>query len=422
MEGILFFALAGVSIFLVVKAVVRSPRPAKKPEPFIPPAAPPSPFPAPVFHEDPSFLEQKIRLESEREFVFKLNEKLSLSPDKSAGASNLVEDVRSFLGVEASVLFLYNAASGFLEAESAAGLSRERCKGLFFREGESICGEVARTRQPLMVNDLSTNSFYSALNGEAYLKHSFVSAPLVFQGELIGVLTAAEKVSGSPFRDTDLSFLMNAARVGAIAFKNSRLREQMQRDYINTITTLALLIDARDSYTKRHSENVTRYAVEICKALRFTSAQVELVRRAGLLHDIGKIGIRDSVLLKPGKLNDEEFGIIKTHAPRGAEIVATLPALREIALLVRHHHERYDGKGYPDGKKGEEIEMGARILAVADTFDAMTTDRPYRKAMTLAETRAELSRCKGGQFDPAIVDCFLTVLDANPGILSQAGC
>jgi len=421
MEGILFFALAGAAIFLVVKAVVSS-RPAKRPEPFVPPAAPPSPFPAPVFHEDPSFLEQKIRLESEREFVFKLNEKLSLSPDKTAEAVNLVEDVRSFLGVEAGVLFLYNTASGFLEAEAVAGISRERCKGLFFREGESICGEVARTRQPLLVNDLATNSFYSTLNGEAYLKHSFISAPLVFQGELIGVLTAAEKVSGAPFRDTDLSFLMNAARVGAIAFKNSRLREQMQRDYINTITTLALLIDARDSYTKRHSENVTRYAVEICKALKFAPAQVELVRRAGLLHDIGKIGIRDSVLLKPGKLNDEEFEIIKTHAPRGAEIVATLPALREIALLVRHHHERYDGKGYPDGKKGEEIEMGARILAVADTFDAMTTDRPYRKAMTLAETRAELSRCKGGQFDPAIVDCFLTVLDANPGILSQAGC
>ena len=134
------------------------------------------------------------------------------------------------------------------------------------------------------------------------------------------------------------------------------------------------------------------------------------------MHDIGKIGIRDDILLKPGKLTDEEFEQIKTHPAKSQEIVGSLPFLEEVSLLVRYHHERYDGRGYPDGKSGEDIELGSRILAVSDSFDAMTTDRPYRRRLPLDQAKAELLRCKLTQFDPKIVDYFIAILENNPAI------
>lgn len=363
-----------------------------------------------------SSLEEKIKLEEERNFIFKLNEKLCLAPDVHSIARYIVEDVIQFLSVESCVLFLYDPSKHVVFSEAAAG-GRGEIKAMVFGKGESVTGEVAKSRQPLLINDLAANSFYNGLNKEEYLRNSFVSVPLIFKDELIGVINAANKRSGTSFRESDLVFLLNVSRVGAIAVKNCRLVEQLKKEYLDTITTLALLIDARDQYTNRHSENVTRYAVAMAEELKLDAEQIELIKRASLLHDIGKIAIRDSVLLKPGKLTDEEFEQIKAHAQKGADIVAHLPALHQISFLVRHHHEKFDGRGYPDGKKGTEIELGARIMAVADSFDAMTTDRPYRKGMALQDASAELVRCKGSQFDPAIVDCFISVLQRDPGLL-----
>jgi putative nucleotidyltransferase with HDIG domain len=211
--------------------------------------------------------------------------------------------------------------------------------------------------------------------------------------------------------------LINVARIAAIAFQDSRLHEQIQEDYLKTMMTLAVILDARDPYTKRHSENVTRYSVAIAREMGFGSAQIETIRRSSLLHDIGKIGIRDDILLKPGKLSPEEFEQIKIHPLKSQEIVSSLPFLKEVALLVRHHHERFDGKGYPDGKSGEDIELGARIMAVSDSFDAMTTDRPYRKKLPLDQAVNELINCKGTQFDPKVVEHFISILKSNPKIV-----
>lgn len=421
MSILLFVVFTGLLLVILTFVIIRkrSGKRSSRPVPPTPPPLPADPIPvAPAaVVQDLTAFEQKMRLEEEREFVFKLNERLSLSPDAASVARDIVNEARSFLSADTCVLFMYDARSGLLKAEAGEGVDETQFLSLAFNKGESIAGEVARTMQPVLVNGLDQNSFYSTINREHYLKRCVLGVPLVFRDELIGVISVADKKSGSPFRPSDQQFLLNVARVGAIAFKNCRLVAQMQQEYLNTITTLALLIDARDAYTKRHSENVTRYSVEIAKEMGFPADHQELIRRAGLLHDIGKIGIRDSILLKPGKLTDEEFEQIKSHAPRGADIVATLPSLQQISFLVRHHHERYDGRGYPDGKKGNEIEVGARILAVADSFDAMTTDRPYRKALTLKQATDELVKCKGGQFDPLIVDCFIRILEKDPGLL-----
>jgi len=361
-------------------------------------------------------LEEKMWYEEELSFLFKLNEKMSLALERSAIAGQLVEEVRRFMNTGNCVLFLADENTGDLRIEAASGARSESLKDFIIFKGESITGNVLSSKEPLLVNDLKTNSYYNSINQESYLGNAFVSVPLLIKGIAIGALNVTAKKTGAFFTAKDEELLINVARMGAVAFNNLRLHEQIQEDYLKTITTLAVILDARDPYTKRHSENVTRYSVAIAKGMGFSFAQVEEIRRAALLHDIGKIAIRDDVLLKPGKLTAEEFEQIKIHPVKGQEIVMSLPFLKEVSALVRHHHERYDGKGYPDGKSGEDIELGSRIMAVSDSFDAMTTDRPYRKRLSTDTAKAELIRCRLTQFDPKVVDSFIAILEANPAI------
>lgn len=361
--------------------------------------------------------EERIRLREEISFIFKLNEKLSLALKRASIAQYILEDVQRFLNTSTCVLLLYDEKRKGLSVEYVIGPEADALKDFFLLRGESISGAVMNAREPVMVNDLENNFYYKSINKENYLKNSFISAPLLLKDEVIGVLNIANKKSDHPFTQGDLEFLLNVARVGAIAFKNARLHEQIQEDYLKTMVALALIIDARDPYTERHSQNVTRYSLAIAQEMALNLKQTEVLRRAALVHDIGKIGVRDNVLMKPGRFTPEEFEQIKIHSVKGEEIVSSLPFLKEVSVLVRHHHERYDGEGYPDGKIGEGIELGSRILAVADAFDAMTTDRPYRKKLTLEEAKEKLKRNKFIQFDPQIVEYFLKALDKNPGIL-----
>ncbi len=178
--------------------------------------------------------------------------------------------------------------------------------------------------------------------------------------------------------------------------------------HLETIQALALALDAKDPHTRGHSERVAKYAVEIGRELKLSENDLEMLHYAGILHDIGKIGISDTVLNKVGKLTEEEFKLIQMHTEIGDRVVRPVTFLRGVAQVIRHHHERYDGRGYPDRIKGEEIPLGARIMAVADAFDAMTYDRVYRAGMSKEEAVNELIRGKGTQFDPAIVDVFVS--------------
>lgn len=365
----------------------------------------------------PSLTEDKLWYEEEAVFFFRFNEKVYLVLEKEKICHCMLEEVHNFFNANDSALLLLNQNTGDLTVECALGSQADITKNLSLSRGQSISGLVIEKREPLLINDLQNYNYYYALNKEEYLKNSFISVPLIFKDETIGALNVANKKSNKPFTNRDLEFLLNVARIGAIALKNSALHIEVQEGYLKTITTLAMIIDARDHYTQRHSENVTRYAVAIAREMGLNPGQIGIIKNAGLLHDIGKIGIRDDVLLKPGKLTVEEFNQIKSHPVIGAEIVSSLPFLKDVSCLVRHHHERFDGNGYPDGKTGEGIELGSRILAVADTFDALTTDRPYRKRLSLEVSREELIRNKFTQFDPAVVEFFLRVLEKSPGIV-----
>lgn len=185
--------------------------------------------------------------------------------------------------------------------------------------------------------------------------------------------------------------------------------KKIRASFFNAITALAYALEAKDIYTSGHSQRVTEISVAIARELGMPQDSIDEIRLAGLVHDIGKIGIKESVLNKPASLTDEEFEHIKSHCEAGEHILTPIVEDEEILKVVRHHHERYDGTGYPDGLRGEQIPLGARILTVADTFDAMTSERPYRAAMSDEAACAEIERCKGTQFAPEVADAFLRI-------------
>jgi putative nucleotidyltransferase with HDIG domain len=181
--------------------------------------------------------------------------------------------------------------------------------------------------------------------------------------------------------------------------------------FLNTISVLANTVELRDEYTGGHTTRVTNYSVLLAHKLNLSAKDVDLIHLGTPLHDIGKIGIRDSILRKPGPLTAEEFQIMKTHTVKGVAILETIPAMAPAIPLVRSHHERWDGKGYPDGLSGKDIPRLARIVAVADTFDAMTSDRPYRAGMPPRKAFKEVENQAGLQFDPECAAAFLKMQD-----------
>lgn len=191
----------------------------------------------------------------------------------------------------------------------------------------------------------------------------------------------------------------------------SESNERLERAYLDMVQTLRYTVEAKDTYTRGHSDRVSEYSVLIGEKLGLPEDQIKTLRIGGLFHDIGKIGIPDSILLKPDKLSDDEYSQIKNHPSIGAHILGSAEIFKDIIPVVKHHHERYDGNGYPSRLKGEEIPYIARIAAVADTFDAMTSRRSYRGPIDIEHVKEEIKRCEGTQFDPQIAEVFLDILN-----------
>lgn len=201
-------------------------------------------------------------------------------------------------------------------------------------------------------------------------------------------------------------------RIEESAKNLTRLYEDLRSTYMRTIKALAQAIDARDHYTHSHSENVARYAVAITNEMHLSREDIEIIREACELHDLGKIGIQDSILIKPSELNPQEWKLMKQHPLTGAQILEPLTFLRGVVELIRQHHEHYDGSGYPAGLKGEKILLGARIIHLADAYEAMSSSRSYRKApFSKKEAILEITKHSGTQFDSKVVEAFLKIAD-----------
>jgi HD-GYP domain-containing protein (c-di-GMP phosphodiesterase class II) len=313
------------------------------------------------------------------------------------------------MGAEVGSLLLVDEQKHQLYFEVALGDREEEIKKITLNLGEGIAGWVAENGKPLIVNDPEKERrFFKGVDERTDFKtRNLICVPVKVKEKVIGVLEAINKKKGEEFDQEDLSLFTSLADQVAIALDNSRLYQELEEMFFQTAESLADAIEKRDPYTGGHTQRVTLYCSAIAKYLRLSPMERKWLKMASVLHDIGKIGIADQILRKPSRLTSEEYNMIKRHSDMGVEIIEHIRQLREIIPGVKYHHEMMDGKGYPDGLRGENIPLAAKIVAVADTYDAMTTDRPYRKALEKETAIEELKKCSGTQFDSEVVEAFI---------------
>ena len=334
-------------------------------------------------------------------------------------AKLIVINATRLLRTEIGSLMLIDKETNMLEIVAARGLPEEVVNNTHIPIGKGIAGKVAEEGEPILCEDVETDKRFFRESNEKYTSKSFVSVPLKVQNRVIGVLNVNNKESRQKFDEKDLRLLTILADQSAMTIENAELYKHMQDTYLGTIQTLARAIDAKDPYTKGHSDRVTRYAVKIAKEMNLSGSTIRNIEYSALIHDIGKIGIQEAILTKKGKLSGTEYEIVKMHPLIGESIITPVKFLNGIAPLILYHHEHFNGKGYLEGLRGEAIPLGARIISVADAFDAMTSDRPYRKALTKEEARKELEKASGKKFDPRVIKAFLRLLDR--GELEEEG-
>ncbi|MBI4559259.1 MAG: HD domain-containing protein [Candidatus Hydrogenedentes bacterium] len=276
---------------------------------------------------------------------------------------------------------------------------------------KTIVRRAFEARDAIITYNAADDSRFGA--GASIIAQNIASAmctPLLHQDETLGVIYLDTRGTTNAFSQGDLELLVAFAGPAAIAIKNAQYLAKLEQAYQDTLIVLANAIELRDHYTVGHTWRVTNFALEIARQLGWSDEQQKICQMGGVLHDVGKIAIDDAILRKPGKLTDEEYAKMKVHPERGARLMRDIEFLVPLIPYALYHHERYDGRGYPYGLKGEDIPLEGRLLAVADTFDAMTSNRPYRKGLDPEIAIAEVIKGKGTQFDPvcadAMVECY----------------
>ncbi len=304
------------------------------------------------------------------------------------------------LQAEIGHLLLLDKERGELNLEYSKGLPVMEPRGQStFPVGSGLAGWVASNKKPLLVKDFASQDTFPAISSMGYERYTSISAPIMIREELIGVISLINRKSGLPFTEDEKTLLATIASETAMAIHNTLLLEKIQKNYFSMIQSLIVAVESKDVYTRGHSERVTRYSVLIAEQMGLTLEQLEIVQQAAVLHDIGKITIELSILNKPSALDIDEFDKIKLHPLIGYRILEPIDFDERIKFAVLQHHERLDGNGYPEGRTGDAIMLEARILAVADAFDAMTTQRPYRDPLSIGEALKEMEANAGTQFD-----------------------
>ncbi|MCG2705471.1 MAG: HD domain-containing protein [Candidatus Omnitrophica bacterium] len=353
----------------------------------------------------------ELRLaDEELRTIFELGNRLVSSLEINEVLQTIVNTVPNFLNVSGCIVRVFDETRSKLILEAASGLSGtfvENTESL--KIGEGISGIAAKSGVPIAIADISCDNRVKHL--QECIKEgirSLLVVPIAFKNNILGTIAAYSRDVKS-FTASEINLISTFAIHAAIALNNAKLHKKIQLSYYSTIAALVNAVEAKDPYTSGHSERVTNYALKIAKELNLGKRALDVLAYSGKLHDIGKIAIPDSILQKPGPLTPLEMAEVETHPVKGVEMVRSVKFLEKCFSVIRHHHERYDGKGYPDRLKGKEIPVLSRILAVADAFDAMTSKRPYRKGLKIDEAMVEIEKNLGKQFDSNIGSAFLGI-------------
>ncbi len=308
-------------------------------------------------------------------------------------------------------IMIYSRNEDALIIKAARGISPFLVEKVKLKPGEGIAGRAFEKGEVIFVTNPEKNPDYDKFMGYDEQTEPFVAIPLKNQGNSVGVLNVHLPKNKTSFSDLELKFLTILADEISVMIENINLYQSIEKFYLELVETLAKIIDAKDSYTGDHAARARERALKLAKKLNVPEKMVKNIEYAALLHDIGKIGIDEKIITKPGKLTEEEYAIMKRHPEIAYEILSPIEFLSPVARIVLYHHEWYNGMGYPQGLKGDEIPLGSRIVSVIDAWDAMISDRPYRKALSKEQAIDELKKGAGKQFDPKVVEAFIELIE-----------
>ncbi len=339
--------------------------------------------------------------------MYEMSRSLGSTLDLDTLLESVLDSAMRIFDVETGYVILRNTERDAMEVRAWRGpTARPDEKAV----RSSMSDWVIKQGRPLIFNPSSGGSGEMQVDSVTGAPAA-LCVPLVSGDGILGAIAVGSRERSYRFTADDVRLLSTIANHVTIAIGNIELFSSLQDAYLATVRSLAAAVDAKDPYTRGHSDNVAEFSRRIGEKLGLSAEQAVALEMAAYLHDIGKIGVRESILLKPGRLSDDEMSQMRHHPLIGASILKPVAFPWPITPVVRHHHEHWDGKGYPAGLQGEEIPLLARILSVADSFEAMTADRPYRRGRNRAEAVEELRRCQSSQFDPRVVDALIDVLD-----------
>jgi len=353
--------------------------------------------------------------EQQRRFAQPRSRPLPASPDTDTGYGALVlerlaRQVCRTAGVEWSCIFVRDRHDPHaVIAAAGQGVPWEFLGGRFGVD-EGMIGEVLSGGGPVAVDDYS--ALLHPLGWEGAEDAPAVAVPITWSGRVGAVLSAASASRTRSFGPEDLILLAELGELAAAALEHIEGRQEATELMSAHVAALSAAMDMRDRRTARHSEDVVRLALAVGELIHLERASLVELEFAARLHDVGKIRVPDAVLHKPGPLDENEYEVIRCHSAWGAETLASIPGLEAVAAVVRFHHERWDGGGYPDGLRGARIPLASRIICVCDSYAAMTADRPYRLAMEPDQALAEVREASGSQFDPMIVSALAEAVEA----------
>ncbi len=310
--------------------------------------------------------------------------------EKSLNLDEFLKRILKFLQADTGSLMSYSREEEILKIKASVGISNDISEKTILNLGEGIAGWIAQNKVPLIIEDISKDERFKNIESRINIRSS-ISYPLIHEGELVGVLNINSLKESKKFTEENISLIDRIAPLLALALYREELREKVRLLNREALFILVEAIEARDP-------------------LKLSEEDLKKLEYASYLHDVGKIKVPDFILRKPGRLNEEEYNIIKLHTLWGEEIVKNFSVFKGISSIIRSHHERWDGKGYPDGLRNDEIPFFARIIALIDSFQAMTSFRPYRRKLTLNEAIEEIKINRGKQFDPYLSELFIELI------------